>query len=312
MMEKFGLLCPWPSSDQCGSPSEYLVPSMLMSPPKNVTDLFSSAGIPSLFVKFKSGQLPIGLFPRLVLMVMQWCRKEGLNQEHPQLHHNFVRFYTHPAKGISLILLCRSSFIEIVVHQGKCKAEASKNERLNLPCVLSQDTPQVEFARTVCRQLGLILECMRREFHWLKNMAYEMSVCCPICCTRKIVKNCNIHHASGCKEEECLHFWSESELHDCKKPVVCTRGVDAEDYRVPVERFAAWFPFLLKAVSCGFCQCSMRVTYFHTNAYNPSLTVASARLVKTHHVTENLLAKLGNTRGYTPISKSLRKVFVKI
>ena len=304
MMEKFGLLCPWPSSDQCGSPSEYLVPSMLMSPPKNVTDLFSSAGIPSLFVKFKSGQLPIGLFPRLVLMVMQWCTKEGLNQEHPQLHHNFVRFYTHPAKGISLILLCRSSFIEIVVHQGKCKAEASKNERLNLPSVLSQDTPQVEFARTVCRQLGLILECMRREFHWLKNMAYEMSVCCPICCTRKIVKNCNIHHASGCKEEECLHFWSESELHDCKKPVVCTRGVDVEDYRVPLECFAAWFPFLLKAVSCGFCQCSMRVTYFHTNAYNPSLTVASARLVKTHHVTENLLAKLGNTRGYTPISKS--------
>ena len=260
MMEKFGLLCPWPSSDQCGSPSEYLVPSMLMSPPKNVTDLFSSAGIPSLFVKFKSGQLPIGLFPRLVLMVMQWCTREGLNQEYPKLYHNFVRFYTHPAKGISLILLCHSSFIEVVVHHGKCKTEASKNERLNLSSVFSQDTPQVEFARTVCRQLGLILECMRREFHWLKNMAYEMSVCCPICCTRTMVKNCNTHHASGCKEEECLHFWSEAELHDCKKPVVCTRGVDAEDYRVPPDGFAAWFPFLLKAVSYGFCQCSIRVT----------------------------------------------------
>ena len=274
MMEKFGLLCPWPSSDESGSPSEYLVPSMLMSPPKNVTNLFSSAGIPSLFVKFKSGQLPIGLFPRLVLMVMQWCTKEGLNQEHPQLHHNFVRFYTHPAKGISLILLCHSSFIEVVVHHGKCKTEASKNERLNLSSVFSQDTPQVEFARTVCRQLGLILECMRREFHWLKNMAYEMSVCCPICCTRTMVKNCNTHHASGCKEEECLHFWSEAELHDCKKRVVCTRGVDADDYRVPPDGFAAWFPFLLKAVSYGFCHCSIRVTYFHTNVYNPSLIVA--------------------------------------
>ena len=169
MMEKFGLLCPWPSSDENGSPSEYLVPSMLISPPKNVTDLFSSAGIPSLFVKFKSGQLPIGLFPRLVLMVMQWCTKEGLNQEHPQLRHHFVRFYTHPAKGISLILLCRSSFTEVVVHQGKCKAESSKNERMNLPSVLSRDTCQVEFARTVCRQLGLILECMRREFPLVKE-----------------------------------------------------------------------------------------------------------------------------------------------
>ena len=246
MMEKFGLLCPWPSSDESGSPSEYLVPSMLMSPPKNVTDLFSSAGIPSLFVKFKSGQLPIGLFPRLVLMVMQWCTREGLNQEHPKLYHNFVRFYTHPAKGISLILLCRSSFIEVVVHHGKCKAGASENERLNLPSVLSQDTPQVEFARIVCRQLGLILECMRREFHWLKNMAYEMSVCCPICCT---VKYCDTHYVSDCKEEECLHFWLESQLHDCKMPVVCTRPVDAGEYRVALEPFASWFPFLHKTVS---------------------------------------------------------------
>ena len=249
MMEKFGLLCPWPSSDESGSPSEYLVPSMLMSPPKNVTDLFSSAGIPSLFVKFKSGQLPIGLFPRLVLMVMQWCTREGLNQEYPKLYHNFVRFYTHPAKGISLILLCRSSFIEVVVHHGKCKAGASENERMNLPSVLSQDTPQVDFARIVCRQLGLILECMRREFHWLKNMAYEMSVCCPICCTRKTVKYCDTHCVSDCKEEECLHFWSESQLLDCQRPVVCTRRVDAGEYRVALEPFASWFPFLHKTVS---------------------------------------------------------------
>ena len=266
MMEKFGLLCPWPSSDESGSPSEYLVPSMLMSPPKSVTKLFSSAGIPSLFVTFKSGQLPIGLFPRLVLMVMQWCTKEGLNQEDPQLRHHFVRFYTHPAKGISLILLCRSSFIEVVVHHGKCKAEASENERMNIPSVLSQDTPQVEFARIVCRQLGLILECMRREFHWLKNMAYEMSVCCPICCTRKTVKYCETHQVGECKEEECLHFWSESQLYDCQRPVVCTRGLCVGEYRVPLERFASWFPFLQKTVSFVFCHCSIGVTHFYTNA----------------------------------------------
>ena len=88
------------------------------------------------------------------------------------------------------------------------------------------------------------------------------------------MKFCSTHRASDCKEEECLHFWSESQLHYCKMPVVCTRGVDAADYRVPLERFAPWYPFLLKAVCYGFCQCSIRVTYFHTNAYNPSLIAA--------------------------------------
>ncbi|XP_022787475.1 uncharacterized protein LOC111327529 [Stylophora pistillata] len=246
MMEKFGLLCPWPSSDENGSPSEYLVPFMLMFPPKNVTDLFSSAGIPSLFVKFKSGQVPIGLFPRLVLMVMQWCTREGHNQGHPQLYHNFVRFYTHPAKAISLILLSRSSSIEVVVHRGKTMSEVSKNEGRNLPSVFSHDTSQIEFAHTVCRQLGLILECMRKEFHWLKNMAYEMSVCCPICCTGKAVEHCEKHRVSKCKEEECFHFWSESQLRNCQRPLVCTKPAAAGDYRVPLEHFATWFPFLDK------------------------------------------------------------------
>ncbi|PFX27496.1 hypothetical protein AWC38_SpisGene7817 [Stylophora pistillata] len=211
-----------------------------------VTDLFSSAGIPSLFVKFKSGQVPIGLFPRLVLMVMQWCTREGHNEDRPQLHYNFVRFYTHPAKAISLVLLSRSSSIEVVVHQGKRMSEVPKNEGMNLPSVFSHDTSQIEFARTVCRQLGLILECMRKEFHWLRNMAYEMSVCCPICCTRKAVEHCENHRVSKCKEEECFHFWSESHLRNCQRPLVCTKSATAGDYRVPLERFATWFPFLDK------------------------------------------------------------------
>ena len=252
MMEKFGLLCPWPSSDGSESPSEYLVPSMLMFPPKGVTKLIASAGIPSLFVKFKSGQVPLGLFPRLVLMVLQWSKEEVYSRtEPPILHQNFARFFTHPAESISVILLCHSCSVEVVVHKGKSSSKVSKNEaqRMNPPSESSHDTFQVQVARTLRRQLGLILECMRNEFHWLKNMAYEMSVCCPICCTRKTVNYCNNHRVSGCKEEECLHFWSESQLRDCRGLVACARSASAENYTTPIELFSPWFAFLDKPVS---------------------------------------------------------------
>ena len=57
IMEKFSLLCSWQSSDHLSS-KRYLVPSMLRShPPHYITKLISSARLPSLFIKFESGQV---------------------------------------------------------------------------------------------------------------------------------------------------------------------------------------------------------------------------------------------------------------
>ncbi|XP_078377174.1 uncharacterized protein LOC144660431 isoform X1 [Oculina patagonica] len=247
IMAKFCLLCPWSSSAEGKSPNEYLVPSMLMFPPKeDVTKLIASAGIPSLFVRFKSGQVPLGLFPRLVLMVFQWCTKQWLCQSQPQLHHNFARFFTHPAESCSIILLCHSSSIEVVVHKQDCTVEPSTTAPLEIksPSEVRYDSFQFSVARTVCRQLGLILECMRKEFPWLKNMAYEMSVCCLVCCKQGSVNHCRSHKVRGCKQEECLHFWSESQLRECQEPIICTKSAVAEDYRVPVKIFGHWFKFV--------------------------------------------------------------------
>ena len=96
-------------------------------------------------------------------------------------------------------------------------------------------------AQKVCRKLGLILECMRREFHCLKNMAYEMLLCCPVCCTREFASDCHNHYVRRCKDEKCLHFWSESELRDCQEPLICTRSAVVDDYRVPVKLMGVWF-----------------------------------------------------------------------
>ena len=71
IMEKFSLLCPLPS-DASGSKS-YLVPSMLKShPQKEIAELIASAKLPYLFLTFRNGHVPLGLFPRLVLEFFQW------------------------------------------------------------------------------------------------------------------------------------------------------------------------------------------------------------------------------------------------
>ena len=239
IMEKFSLLCLWPSSD-VACDKQYLVPSMLTShPPEGIMQLIASAQVPPLFLKFESGQVPQGLFPRLVLQFFQWAKDKYMSTVDPQLHHNFARFYT--LKSSSVILLCHSSSIEVVVHEGNPTLELAETlqSKLSLSANVSNATFVVSCAHEVRRQLGLLLESMRNEFCWLKSMKYEESFLCPICCQGREIYYCRKHCAQGCKQEECLHFWSESELRNVEKNL-CTKSAVAEGPSVQVEQFAPW------------------------------------------------------------------------
>lgn len=232
IMEKLCLLNPRSSSSEGASHRNYIVPSMLMFPPpkEDVAELIACTGIPSLFVRFESGQVPPGLFSRLVLMFFQWCTKEWLYQSEPELHRNFAGFHSYPTEGCSVILLCHSSLLEVVVLMGDSGIHPSSPS--------SNNFFQVNTARMVHRQLVLMLECMRSEFHWLKNMAYEMLVCCPVCCKPGSENHCREHTIPDCKQQECLHLWSESQ---CKDPITCTKSAVAGNDRIPVRFFAPWF-----------------------------------------------------------------------
>ena len=226
IMERFSLLCPWPSD---GENIQYLVPSMLMSPPTNkVLELLASVRTPSLFVRFEVGRVPPGLFTRLVLLFYQWCNEEWKSQIQPQLFRNFALFYILPDHGVSVIIMCHSSFIEIALHDGSDFCGA-------MPVDFTEDCSNLT-SRAIHRQLRLILECMRRQFCWLKNMRYEMCICCPVCSQEGSVK-CRAHKVRGC---ECLHLLSESELQKCQH---CTRPGLRGDCRIPIKMFASWFSF---------------------------------------------------------------------
>lgn len=251
LMEKFSLLCLWPSSGAaCGK--QYLVPSMLMShPPDAILKLIASAQIPSLFIKFESGQVPPGLFPRLVLQFFQWG-KDGLwSADNPQLYHNFARFYKGGEEECSVILLCHSSSVEIVYHRAKDNFGLADclQSRMNLSTDLRHDNFDVIFARDVHRQVVFILESMRKEFCWLKNMKYDSRVLCSICCQGGAINFCRIHRAQGCTQEECLHFWSESQLRGEKHIAVCTKSAVALNNKVHVSQLAPWLAQVEKQVA---------------------------------------------------------------
>ena len=244
IMEKFSLLCPWPSSDaSCGK--QYLVPSMLMShPPRNIIKLVASAQIPSFYIRFESGQVPPGFFPRLVLQFFQWGQDEFWSAENPQLYANFARFYTSADDDCSVILRCHSSCIEVVVHRGNLCANLTEclQSKLNLFAIPNYDGFEESCARAVRRQLALMLECMRKEFFWFENMKYEVGAICSVCCQERKANYCCKHHKQWwCEQEECLHFVTESDLRKAKDFIRCRRCPTAEIDKVHVKRFAPWF-----------------------------------------------------------------------
>ena len=233
IMERFSLLCPWPSE---GEHKQYLVPSMLMSPPSDdLVELLSSVRIPSLFVRFELGRVPPGLFTRLVLQLYQWCNEEWKSQIQPQLFRNFARFHILPDQGMSVIISCHSSSIEISLHDGSDVSGAMAADFID-------DYSNLTTSRAIHWQLRLILECMRSEFSWLKHMKYEMCVCCPVC-SQKDPLRCRSHDVRGC---ECLHLLSESEL---QKFQYCTRPGFRGDCRIRIKMFAPWFSFTVNEES---------------------------------------------------------------
>ena len=220
IMEKFSLLCTMPSSDDSCS-KQYLVPSMLMSHPReDIMELKKSCQILSLFLKFEpSNHVPPGLFPRLMLQFFQWEKSEFVHQANSEFHHNLAQFNTCEEKCCSVILLSHPFSIEVVVY--KC------------------GTFCMTCASAVRRQLELMLESMRKEFFWLKNMRYNVSFICPVCCEGDAFYCCPKHATKGCKQDKCLHFWSESELRNAKD-IRCTVRKGVAENRVPIERIAPW------------------------------------------------------------------------
>lgn len=101
-------------------------------------------------------------------------------------------------------------------------------------------TVEVTVARAVRRQLLLLLESMKKEFRWLSNIRCEVSFLCPACSRGGTVNYCQTHRTEDCKQQECLHVWSESEFINFPQTLICSKSPDVVKTRIQVKQFWPW------------------------------------------------------------------------
>ena len=234
IMEKFNLICRWPSSS---STEEFLVPHMLKSLPVNgkLKELLASAAVPSLFIRFPNAYGPHTVFPHLMVCLINEWKKEQPCFQRPNLYRNFVRIFLNPSDGSSLVLFCHSAVIEVAV----C-APSPASESIDQTCA------------DVSKVLRRVLERMRVECRWLTSMSYELCFRCPVCCEGALqLSSCGSQQVPDC--EECAHFFSESQLQEGEEPIRCEKSDVAIDTTVPAQTFSPWLkvgPFTIVSQCC--------------------------------------------------------------
>ena len=184
MMEQFGLIAKFSST---ATDATYFVPAQLKTPPEGLCKQEPSMSDPCpLYLHFVDGFVPHGLFTRLVSRSISWyC--ESWRPLLPKLYQNGAWFVLMKREVVyDLILLCKKSFIKIVLKQ-RGQDEA-----------VSMET-SAGIARRVLVFVEDTLQNLSRELPYLSGLQYELCVACPYCareCTNQVPST----------DEDCLHL----------------------------------------------------------------------------------------------------------
>ena len=190
MMELYGLIAKFSFLSAEGKrQQEYFVPAQLRSLPLALYEMKPSNCDPCpLFLHFLDGFVPHGLFAQLVSRCIVWC--SGCSPEMPELYQNGARFFFIGKQRIfDLILICRKSFIKIML---------MRNPQASAP----SSTESATKAREVRLFFEDTLKDMSRELFWLRNLSYELYVECTHCL--KSTEPCSRHKSIRCADDHCL------------------------------------------------------------------------------------------------------------
>ncbi|XP_031567990.1 uncharacterized protein LOC116302761 [Actinia tenebrosa] len=225
IMEKFSLLCRWKRSNDADI---FLVPSMLMnSDAKSANELLSDQKTSrTLVVRFKSAHLPLGIFPRLLVVIAKTCNEKWPHSPRPKFFHNFCRFYDVGDVGDT-----GKSFDLVVTSDIKTISFSVINEQGIVGLPLKQ------LCRFIVEFLSKALATMRLNFPWMKNAEHEFCIRCPKCYPS--TETCKCHNVSGCTRDACLHFITEDELR--KKQPRCYRNATSKSTFFKEEIYCDWF-----------------------------------------------------------------------
>ena len=216
MMEQFGLIAKFSST---ATGVKYFVPAQLKSSPEDLLKLEPSVSDPCpLYIRFEDGFVPHGLFTQLVSRSISWCC-ETWQTPLPRLYQNGARFVIARQLIYDLILLCKKSFIKIVLRQRSQDEEVSVQESFEVPVcvrVFIEDT----------------LQKLSHELPYLNGLQHELCVACPYC-----QNECPTHHQVSCTHEDCLHLFEMKR----KQRLICMKHDRVHDAELSVGALKKWF-----------------------------------------------------------------------
>ena len=215
MMEQFGLIAKFSPSP---SDVKYFVPAQLEPSPEDFCQMEPSHTDPCpLYLHFVHGFVPHGLFSQLVSQTIRWP------MEHPMLYQNGACFFI--GKQVhNFILICKKSFIKIVLRQRMQSHQLSAEKSEELPTLVR------EFVERT-------LQTLSQELPYLSGLQYELCVACPYCHQGRdgVGQECSNHGKLSCDDEECFHLLKMKE----DQPLICTRKLWGEEH--PVHGLEKWF-----------------------------------------------------------------------
>jgi len=185
MMEQFGLIVKFESS----LGYHYFVPSLLRSQPEQLWRMEPSPPDPCpLYIHFRGGFVPHGLYSQLVSRCSSWCTRSGFKRL-PDLFNGTSAFFIEKEIIHQLILICRKRSIKVILTKMNSDIDASLAERKEVTCLV-----RIFLEET--------LEDLSYEFPWLHNLKFEMYALCPFCQKEQDV--CRNHRQISCTHEDCL------------------------------------------------------------------------------------------------------------
>ena len=222
VMQKVSLMCPLKHEGKAA----FLVPSVapFMEKGQDIMSKLKVSPISSLFIMFLVGFIPLGVFTRSQVKLVNMCK--GITRiDEPKLFCNYTLLpITFDSIKFDVYLIQLIEKIKI----GVCpKDETTNKESL------------AEFACHLKKLLGKCLEEIKSdEPLFYRGLRYEFAVKCTACVH---VSNESCRHGKlKCEHDECGHMRSLNEIQDCSDGTLCCASNPTEILEFDLQRVKPW------------------------------------------------------------------------
>ena len=235
LMEHFGLIAKFSTS----SGEKYFVPAQMTAGIESLPAVEPSSSDPCpLYIDFRTGFVPHGLFAQIVCRSISWisgmevhkntskCHRKSSGKDYPtiKLCQNGAFFIIkRDVTAHRLKFVCKKRFIKIVL------------EKVGKPQQFRDDSSN-EMATQVREFLENTLEVLKKEFRYLHGLQFDFCVACPSCLVED--QECTKCGKLCCRQDSCL------DLIDPDDQMFCTVTHEA----VKVNGIEHWYSKTTKEV----------------------------------------------------------------